>query len=141
MGCGNVRERLETLIDRVGASDEVAAEDVGDATGELPAAATETAPEREPAPVIASAPAVEPGPPPTPARPDELELRDVEIEWVERSGWGYYGMPAATKTLRVEGTGKLRAAMGQGGTITVKAVCDSDPAPIADADVAAIKGG
>jgi hypothetical protein len=132
MACGAI-ERIQDAVERVRDDDRQAplAEEIA------PPVEPDSAPAADDVPAASdSAPAVA-----TPAPPDELELKDVELEWVERSMWGYYGMHDKTKTLRVHATGKLRAAIGRDSNVTVKAVCAAEPVPLADADVASIKGG
>ncbi len=142
-GCGAVGDRIADLLDRVGADADAPARGVGSEPGasadgsvvEGSDGATDDAgSEAIPAEVVASASAVA-------ATPDELEVRDVEVEWIERGSWGHYGSHEKLRVLRVLATGKLRASVGRDANVTVKAVCAADPAPLADADVASIRGG
>ncbi|HET6582324.1 MAG TPA: hypothetical protein VFG69_02730 [Nannocystaceae bacterium] len=128
--CSAVVERIEAIVARVGVAEDAQLEGEIDRP-EAPSVATSPVVD-EPA-LAAIAPAAATTPPAPPA-PDELELHDVEVEWVDRSSWGYYGAADKSQNLRVIATAKLRAAIGSDANLTVKAICRADPAPVADAN-------
>lgn len=141
--CGGVGDTITDLLDRVradadspapGAGSESSAPDEDVEPERSTAALDDASTEATPTPV--DVPASVPSPP-----PDELEVRDVEVEWIDRGSWGYYGSHEKLEVLRVVATGKLRASVGREANVTVKAVCAADPAPLADADLASIRGG
>ncbi|HWB73578.1 MAG TPA: hypothetical protein VG755_01460 [Nannocystaceae bacterium] len=72
---------------------------------------------------------------------DELELRDFELEWVERGGYYYYGYGGAkdpAKALRIAAVAKVKAATGEKAEVVIKASCDDGGYTITDADISTI---
>jgi hypothetical protein len=142
-GCGGVGDGIADLLDRVRANADDAVVDEGGETSAVedrPATDDVTgAHDDAPGEVVAAAAVAPTSTVTTP--PDDLEVRDVEVEWIDRGSWGHYGAHEKLQVLRVHATGKLRATVGRDSNVTVKAVCSAEPAPLADADVASIRGG